>query len=104
MFDELGNEKVFWEDAYGNIEQVRERHRTGSFFAIYEYDADQRPVRITDHLGNSITTVWDTLGRKLETCDPSGGCWTSRYDDGGLLIERTDARKQAAAGLPDRRW
>jgi YD repeat-containing protein len=51
-------------------------------------------TRVTDHLGNTIVTRRDMLGRKESYSDPDLGEWTYEYDDAGRLIEQADAKGQ----------
>ncbi len=100
-YDELGNEKLVWKDAHGNITQVREKNGDEYYYTAYEYDMSGNPVRITDSTGGESTSTWDSLGRKLSSCNEDMGCWNYAYDDAGLPISQTDAKGQSITFLYD---
>jgi RHS repeat-associated protein len=93
-YDELGRERVVWEDAYGQMTQVREKNGASYQYTTYAYDLLGRLTRVTNAAGHATTATWDSLGRKLTGCDPDTGCTTYTYDDGGLMVSRRDARGQ----------
>jgi RHS repeat-associated protein len=93
-YDELGREKVFWKDVYGNLIQIREKNGPEYYYTNYEYNLLGKLLRAVDAMGNVSTFTWDSIGRKLETCTPDTGCWSYAYDDAGLLISQTDAKGQ----------
>jgi YD repeat-containing protein len=41
--------------------------------------------------------IWDSFGRRVRIDDPDSGAWTYRYDDAGLLKERTQNGGTAAS-------
>jgi RHS repeat-associated protein len=70
------------------------------------YDAADRLIQVRDPIANNSALcngldaqcqsqhhvtdlVWDTLGRRVRIQDPDSGAWVFRYDDAGLLKERT---------------
>ncbi len=93
-YDELRHETVMWQDAYGNVTQVREYIDATYAYTTYEYDVLGNPVRVVDAHGNETTTLWDSLGRKLTTNDVDMGTWNYLYDATGNLLTQTDAKNQ----------
>jgi RHS repeat-associated protein len=93
-YDELGQEKVTWTDAYGQTVQVRERNAGAYAYTTYQYDLLGNLVRLRDAAGNTTSLTWDSLGRKLQGCDPDTGCSSYTYDAAGLMLSRRDARGQ----------
>ncbi|MDM8550401.1 FG-GAP-like repeat-containing protein, partial [Desulfobacterales bacterium HSG2] len=93
-YDELGHEKVVWKDAYGNVTQVREKNGDEYYYTVYEYDMSGNPVRITDSAEGESTSTWDSLGRKLFSCNEDMGCWYYTYNDAGLPTSQKDAKGQ----------
>jgi RHS repeat-associated protein len=93
-YNELGHERVVWTDAYGQMTQVREKNGTTYQYTRYQYDPLGNLTRVTNATGQATTVTWDSLGRKLVSCDPDTGCTSFTYDDGGLMLSRKDARGQ----------
>ncbi|WPB78997.1 FG-GAP-like repeat-containing protein [Archangium violaceum] len=93
-YDELGQEKVTWTDAYGQSTQVRERNAGSYSYTSYQYDLLGNLVRVQNPAGHATTVTWDSLGRKLQGCDPDTGCTSYSYDAAGLMLSRRDAKGQ----------
>ena len=55
----------------------------------YEYDASGRLVKTTDPDGTSTRTVYDALGRQVESHDKLGRKTAYEYDDMGRLVKTT---------------
>ncbi|HEX5749738.1 MAG TPA: FG-GAP-like repeat-containing protein [Archangium sp.] len=96
-YDELGQERVTWFDASGQMTQVREKNGSAYQYTTYQYDLLGNLTRATDAAGNVSTTTWDSLGRKLTGCDPDTGCSSYTYDASGHLLTRRDAKGQTTA-------
>ncbi|MDY0810580.1 RHS repeat-associated core domain-containing protein [Kitasatospora purpeofusca] len=54
------------------------------------FDALDRPVTVTDPLGNAVTTAYDPDGRVTAVTDPTGAKTGSTYDPRGLPTAVTD--------------
>jgi len=93
-FDELGQERVEWRDAYGQKSQIREKNGGSYLYTKYQYDLLGNLVRVEDVNGGVTTVTWDSLGRKRGICEPNTGCSSFSYDAGGLLLTQSDARGQ----------
>jgi RHS repeat-associated protein len=93
-YDELGQEKVVWTDAYGQTSQVRERNGSTYQYTTYAHDLLGNLVRVTNAAGNVTTVSWDSLGRKLVGCDPDTGCSSFTYDAAGRVLTYRDAKGQ----------
>ena len=78
------------------------------YLVTAKYDAADRLYEVRDPIGNDpslctslamgyacatqdhVTEIqWDTFGRRVKIDDPDSGVWIYRYDDAGLLKERT---------------
>jgi RHS repeat-associated protein len=93
-YDELRNETVIWRDAYGNVSQVREKNGDEYYYTTYEMDVRGKLIRIVDSAKAVSTNTWDSLGRKIQSCNPDMGCWSYTYDDAGLLLSQTNAKNE----------
>jgi RHS repeat-associated protein len=96
-YDELGHEKVTWNDAYGRLIQVREKNGAEYYTTTYQYDVLGKLLQVQDHAGNTSTMSYDSLGRKLTMNDVDMGGSSYTYDSGGLLLTQTDANGQTIA-------
>jgi len=54
------------------------------------YDAQSRPLTVTDALGNVATTVYDALGRAAAQVDPLGNVSSTVYDAAGRMVAQVD--------------
>ncbi|WPB79518.1 FG-GAP-like repeat-containing protein [Archangium violaceum] len=96
-YDELGQEKVVWTDAYGRMSQVRERNGSTYQYTAYVYDLLGNLTRVTDAAGNVTSVSWDSLGRKLVGCDPDTGCSSFTHDAAGRVLTYRDAKGQVTS-------
>ena len=83
-------------DAQGKTIALRQYHGQSASGAYdetsYSYDAAQRPTTVTDPAGNTWTTHYDLLGRKIQVDDPDKGTTTYTYTDLDQLSSSQDAR------------
>ena len=93
-YDELGHQRQTTLDGYGRIAAIREFNASTTADTNYEYDILGRLIQVTDAAGNISTINWDSLGRKIKSCDPDMGCWTYTYLPNGFLDTQTDAKDQ----------
>src|SRR5581483_468163 len=56
------------------------------------YDGFGNLREATDAGGNTVSTLYDCLGRKTQMSDPDMGTWAYTYDVNGLLHTQTDAK------------
>jgi RHS repeat-associated protein len=107
--DALGNATVFTYDANGNqLSQSTTQTICGIGFlpvcpaggpsivrrtlvTSTTYDAQGRPISVTDAVGNTTRTEYDKLGNQIATVDALGRRTTFTYDDRGQLIRNTFA-------------
>ncbi len=101
--DENGNEKMFRRDVYGRVVQIGENDGSGGGDALttYMYDALDRLTFVIDADENVTSIEWDSLGNRVEICEPNTGCSQSTYEPGGLLSTQTDAKGQVISFLYD---
>lgn len=99
--NEASINKVFENDAYGNLLKVQEFNNPGSSAPIYattayEYDLALGVLtKVTDTKGNITTISYDNFGRKKEMNDPDLGRWQYvKYDANSNLEEQIDAKNQ----------
>ncbi len=76
-------------DANGN--EIRACTGTGSFCTNTAYDALDRPVSVSDPLGNTTLTAYDAAGQIVSVTDPRGNATTYTHDAGGRRTSQTDA-------------
>ena len=80
------------------IERIDPENQTISYY----YDAYGNSTKVVTRAENqketlqpqTITTIYDTYGRKLQTNDPDKGSWRYAYNSFGELVEQTDAKQQ----------
>lgn len=91
-------------DAAGNLVLVREwdRDMDGNYLlegqTQYAYDIHAKLTEITDTHGNTYTTHYDRMGRKIEMVDPDLGpnrTWKYAYNGAGNIISQVDGRNVA---------
>ncbi|GFO57426.1 hypothetical protein GMSM_44330 [Geomonas sp. Red276] len=101
--DENGHVKLRTYDANKNLRQVVEKNHVGvngatlipideTYTTNYQYDPLGELLQSQDHLGNLVSYVYDTIGRKTSFLDPDQGRKDYVYDRVGNLIQQTDAR------------
>ena len=61
------------------------------------YDLLGRQIAIVDAKGNTATSAYDPLGRRVQSADPDLGVWQYGYDDAGRVTSQLDARGIALA-------
>lgn len=84
--------KQKWFDADGKLAQVAEVNGSETYLTRYGYNPLGELLTTTNHLGNTTTHSYDSLGRKTKVVDPDLGTRTSRYDRVGNIIATTDAK------------
>ena len=92
--DPKGHKKGIRKDVYGNVVESVDLTTAGAYVTSYEYDANDKLVKLTDTEGNIQIIEYDTLGRKISMDDPDMGQWHYHYDIAGRLIEQIDAKGQ----------
>ncbi len=100
-YDELGNDRVVWKDTRDNVVQVREHDNGRYYYTTFDYDVNDKLVRVVNHAGNEIAMAFDSLGNKLAMSDPDLGDWTYTHDAAGNLLSRTDAKGQTTTYVYD---
>ncbi|WP_041973793.1 chitobiase/beta-hexosaminidase C-terminal domain-containing protein [Geobacter sp. OR-1] len=90
--DENGHQKQKWFDSGGKLAQVAEVNGSDVYLTRYAYNPLGELLSTTDHIGNTTTHSYDTLGRKTKVVDPDLGTRTSSYDRVGNIISTTDAK------------
>ncbi len=89
---------------------------TTPYLVTAKYDAADRLYEVRDPIANNgslctslnmgaqcatqdhVTEIqWDTFGRRVKIDDPDSGIWTYKYDDAGLVKERTQNGGTASA-------
>jgi YD repeat-containing protein len=90
--NEVGDVRTEYQDGSGQIGRVVEWDGTTSRSTSYNRDALGRLVSTVDSAGATSTSTWDSLDRRIATCDPDLGCWSYGYDLAGRQTSSTDAR------------
>lgn len=96
--DANGNEKAFESDARGNLVKVTEYLDNQPLETVYDYNASNQLIGMSDAEGNVRSITYDLLGRRLSQTllhhpnnnDP--GTYSFTYDENGNLATRTDAK------------
>lgn len=89
---------------------------TTPYLVTAKYDPTDRLYEVSDPIANNgtlctslnmgaqcatqdhVTEIqWDTFGRRVKIDDPDSGVWTYRYDDAGLVKERTQSGGTSSA-------
>ncbi len=90
--DQLGNQKIYINDAFGNLISVKEGINPGTFYTtLYDWDANANLIKITDAQGNIRRFGYDALGHRTmaedlhSPTDTSYGVWMYNYDLAGNL-------------------
>ena len=84
-------------DYLGRTREIVENNASSQYSTTYGYDVLGRLTSILDHKGNTITTTYDTLGRKTQMVHPDMGTWQYAYDANGNLTSQTDAKSQVVS-------
>ncbi len=90
--DENGVVKSKTSDADNNLVQVVENNRGETYTTNYQYSLMSQLTAVIDHLGNTSTQEYDSLGRKIRAVDVDYGQKLFSYDLAGNLVSQTDAR------------
>ncbi len=91
-YDENNHRTDYFQDAYGNIVEVKEYNGTSIHTTTYKYDSADELVEITDNQGNKIKYYYDSLDRKTRVEDLDLGMWQYSYDKAGNLIRQIDSK------------
>jgi uncharacterized protein (TIGR02594 family) len=90
--DQLGNKKVYNNDASGNLVSVKEEISPGTFYTTnYSWDPNANLIKIVDAQGNIRHFSYDALGQRTiaedlhSPSDTSYGIWLYSYDLAGNL-------------------
>lgn len=90
--DQLGNQKVYINDAFGNLIFVKEGIILGTFYTTsYNWNHNSNLVRVTDAQGNIRNFSYNALGERTmaedlhSPSDTSYGIWLYSYDLAGNL-------------------
>jgi RHS repeat-associated protein len=90
--DQLGNQKVYTNDAFGNLISVKEGIILGTFYITsYNWDSNANLIKITDAQGNIRNFGYNALGERImaedlhSPSDTSYGIWLYSYDLAGNL-------------------
>ncbi|ACL02564.1 YD repeat protein [Desulfatibacillum aliphaticivorans] len=81
-------------DYLGRTREIVEHNDSSLYTTAYSYDVLGQLTSILDDKGNTISTAYDTLGRKTQMVHPDMGTWTYSYDANGNLTSQTDAKSQ----------
>jgi len=85
--DPLGRTTTLAADVLGRVAAVTDP--LGNI-SRYEYDSEDRRIRITDPLGQSTSLAYDANGNLLSLTDAKGGLTQFGYDAKNRAITRTD--------------
>jgi len=90
--------KTLFYDGLERITTVRELNHVEAqletYSTTYEYDPLANLTRIVDTQGNSTSSQYDALSRRLYMDNPDRGEMFYQYDDAGNLLQTTDAKEQ----------
>ncbi len=92
-FDENGNKKIYYTDAYDQVNKVIEYLNNNYYTTTYDYLPSGELIRVND--SNKIEVInfsYDSLGRKIYQYNVDSGTWRYSYDVSGNLINQTDSR------------
>ena len=90
--DENGHTKSQTFDSNKKLVQVVENNQGEAYTTGYQYSPLGELLAITDHLGNTSTNEYDSLGRRIKTVDVDLGQRLFTYDLAGNVISQTDAK------------
>ena len=92
--NEIGNVMVLHSDAYGRKAIDEQKTSVGDARILYEYDAMDRLVKLTDAGGTVWKCTYDSRGNKIKQEDPDLGVWTFEYDNNNRLVKQVDSKSQ----------
>lgn len=75
----------------GNGNETRSCTGAGSLCTATQYDALDRPIRVTDPAGHTTHSRYDAAGQLIEQIDARGHSTHFEYDEAGQQIAQTDA-------------
>ncbi len=90
--DENGHTKSKTLDSNKKLILVVENNQAEAYTTQYQNSTLGELLSITDHLGNTSTHEYDSLGRRIRTDDVDLGQRLFSYDAAGNMISQTDAR------------
>ncbi len=99
--NEVGEVKVEVFDGAGRLIKVVEYEGVAAHVTHTRRDALGRVVLRIDAVGHISTTTWDSLDRRVSSCDPDTGCTQYGYDDAGSLVFSVDAKQQVISMVHD---
>jgi RHS repeat-associated protein len=94
--DPLGHHKELTTDAFGHLTQVDEHNGTSTYTTVYDWDAKDNLLKITDALSNIRNLTYDGLSRRTSiedlhaTGDSTFGAWNFAYDAASNLGTSTN--------------
>ena len=90
-FDENGNKKMYYTDAYEQVKKVIEYVGNNYYTTSYAHDSAGNLKEVNDSYGQTIAKYsYDLLGRKIQENNSDLGLWTYEYDKSGNLKKQTD--------------
>jgi len=92
LTDEMGKIKRQKRNGRGQVVRLIEVAAGQDIVTRYKYDFWGNRTEIRDANNDVSTQVFDNLGRKVRENNMDRGTWGYKYDDGGNLIQQTDAR------------
>lgn len=90
--DENNHIKTEYYDAFDRLIKVEEHNQGQTYTTIYDYDAQDNLIEVTDNQNNITKIGYDSLGRKTKMDDPDMGIWLYEYDKASNLTKQTDAK------------
>ncbi|MBK8424218.1 MAG: VCBS repeat-containing protein [Elusimicrobia bacterium] len=100
--DPNGRKKETLADAYGRTVEVREYDGPTKHTTVYAYDALGNLKGIVKSNGETVSILYDSLGRKTWMRDPQMGEWRYEYDPNGNLTKQIDGKNQTITMAYDR--
>lgn len=104
-----GLERREYRDAFARVEKIEELGPSGAVYTtLYQYNPFGDLKEVKDHLLNTTTYTYDSLGRRLTTVDPdlvdqtTGGSITTSYFDDGNVKTEVDGNGATTSHLYDR--
>ena len=100
VVDANDHEKVFYENAYGNLVQVTEKNGFFSYNTYYTWNTIGELTKITDALGNVRNFTYNGFGKRLTAedlhapADVTFGVWTYTYDNAGNMTKTVSPKAE----------